>query len=66
MIYMLSGSTGTGMSDIVTAMGTAVGSIADSAMSGIAAILPIGAPIMGAILIIGIGIRTFKKFSGRS
>ena len=63
MLYVLSSSTG--MSDITTAMTTAVSSIADNAISGIAAILPVAAPVMGSILIVGIGIKAFKKFTGK-
>lgn len=55
----------TGVSDVVTALTTAVTSIAGNIMDGIAAILPVAAPIMGAMLVIGVGIAVVKKFTGR-
>lgn len=55
----------TGIDTITTALVTAMTSIANSAMSGIASILPVAAPVLGAILVIGIGIKVFRKFSGR-
>lgn len=48
-----------------TALVTALGSVATGATDAIGDILPVAAPVLGAILIIGIGIRAFKKFTGR-
>ena len=55
----------TTMSDVVTALGTALGTVATSAMSAISGIVPVAAPILGAILVVGIGIKAFKKITGR-
>lgn len=55
----------TTMSDVVSAMSTALGTVASSAMSGIAGIVPVAAPVLGAILVVGIGIKAFKKITGR-
>lgn len=55
----------TTMSDVVTALSTALGTVATSAMSAITAIVPVAAPILGAILVVGIGIKAFKKITGR-
>ena len=55
----------TTMSDIVTALSTALGTVATSAMSAISGIVPVAAPILGAILVVGIGIKAFKKITGR-
>lgn len=52
--------TGTS-SSVVTALSTAFSSVASDAMDAIGAVLPIALPIMGAILVVFIGIRLFKK-----
>lgn len=46
---------------VVTAMTTAVTTIASDCLSAIGAIIPVAAPILGAGLIITIAIRTVKK-----
>lgn len=38
---------------------------ADEAVAAVSAILPIALPILGIILAIGIGIKVFKKVTGR-
>ena len=55
----------TTMSDVVTALSTALGTVATSAMSAISGIVPVAAPILGAILVVGIGIKAFKKITGK-
>lgn len=52
-----------GDATVTTAMTTAVTSIASDALSGLASIIPVAAPIMGGLIIIMVGIRTFKKFT---
>lgn len=47
-----------------TALTTALGTVASDAMSAIGSIIPVAAPIMGAVLIVGIGIKVFKKLRG--
>lgn len=53
------------MADVAAAMVTAVTSIATSATGAIGDIVPVAAPVLGAILIVGIGIKAFKKIAGR-
>lgn len=50
------------MTSVTTALSTGLGTVATSAGDMIAAIIPVAVPILGAILLITIGIRTFKKF----
>lgn len=57
-------SAATTVSDVVTALTTAMGTVATGAMGAVSGIIPVAAPVLGAILVIGIGIRTFKKVSG--
>lgn len=48
---------------VTTAMTSAITSIASDALSGLQSIIPVAAPIMGGLLMISVGIRTFKKFT---
>lgn len=59
-------SSGGTYDEVSGAMVTAVTSIASSALGAIGDIVPVAAPVLGAMLIISIGIKTFKRFSGRS
>ena len=55
----------TTMSDVVSALTTAMGTVATSALSAISGVIPVAAPVLGAILIVGIGIKAFKRITGR-
>ncbi len=48
-------------STVVSALTTAVGSIATEATSAIAAVLPSAATVMGSGLVIALGIKAFRK-----
>ena len=52
-----------GSSDITTAVTTALGTVQSDAMGLIAAVLPYALAIMGAILVVTIGVRAFKRAS---
>lgn len=49
--------------DVTSALTTAFSGVADQAVGAITAMVPVVAPIIGAGLVIGIGIKAFKKFS---
>lgn len=53
------------METITTALTTAFTDVAGDCMDAIAAVLPVALPVMGAIVVIGIGIKIFKKVTGR-
>lgn len=53
--------TGDGGSGVQSALTTAFSSVASDALSTISAILPIALPIMGAVLVVMVGIRLFKS-----
>lgn len=55
----------TATDSVVTALGTAFSTVASNALSAITTILPIALPVLGAIVVVGIGIRIFKKVAGR-
>lgn len=50
---------------VVTALSTAFSTVASDAMDAISAILPIALPVMGAIVVVTIGIKIFRKVTGR-
>lgn len=50
---------------VVTAMTTAITTISTDALSGIAAIVPVAAPVLGGMILIGVCIKAVKKFTGR-
>lgn len=54
------------MEGIVTALITAIGTFATSAMGAIASIVPVALPIMGALVVVSIGIKAFRKFAKQS
>lgn len=43
-------------------MVTAFGTIASDATSAIAAVIPVVLPIMGIVVVVGIGVSIFKRF----
>lgn len=53
------------VADVTTAMTTAITTMAGNGMDAIAAIVPVAAPILGAFIVVRIGIRAFKQFTGR-
>ena len=57
-------SAATTMADVSSAMVTALTSVATQMLSGIAAIVPVAAPVLGALLIVNVAIRSFRKVSG--
>lgn len=50
------------METVTSALTTAMTSVANGAMGAIGDILPIALPVMGAIVVVGIGVKVFKKF----
>lgn len=47
----------------VSALTTGLGAVAADAMEAIGAVLPIALPIMGAGVVIFIGVKLFKRFA---
>lgn len=52
-----------GNTTVTSAMTTAITTIASDALSGLASVIPVAAPIMGGLIIISVAIRTFRKFT---
>lgn len=53
------------MEAITTALTTAITTIGTDAMDAIAKVLPAALPIFGAIVVVSIGLRVFKRVAGR-
>lgn len=60
---MAAAETPSAMEGITTALTTGITTIASNATDAIAKILPVALPVMGAIVVVTIGIKVFKKFS---
>ena len=57
---------GTGSMDSITsAVSTGLAGVQSNAMSLIGTVLPYALTVMGAILVVGIGIKVFKKVTGK-
>lgn len=54
---------GTSMTTIQSSMTSAFTTLANNCMSAIGAILPVVLPVMGAVVVIGIGVKIFKRFA---
>lgn len=59
-------ATGTGLSSVETALTTSFTSVGSSMTSLVGKILPIALPIMGALLLVGFGIKAFKKVANKA
>lgn len=49
------------MEAVVTGLTTGISAIATDAMGAIGSILPVALPIAGAVIVVTIGLRVFKK-----
>lgn len=57
--------TGSGTTSIGDTLATSLGNVANDALSAIGGVLPVALPVLGAIVVISVGIRIFRKVSGR-
>lgn len=53
------------MEAVTTALTTGVTDIAAEAMKAVGAVVPAALPIAGAIIVVAIGLKVFKKVAGR-
>lgn len=56
----------TGLTSVETALESSFTSIGSSMTSVVGKILPIALPIMGALLLVGFGIKAFKKVANKA
>ena len=64
MGLVLANEAGT-IATVTGALTTGITTIAGDAMSAAGSVVPVALPIMGAIVVVGIGIKVFKKVTGR-
>ena len=62
MLFLTEGAAAGGVTEALT---TALVTIASDAMSAISAILPIALPIVGAMVVVTLGIKIFKKVTSK-
>lgn len=62
---MLSAMLAEEASTISGALTTAMGTIATDATSAVAAILPVALPVLGIGVVVGLGIKIFKKVTSK-
>lgn len=65
-VFASDAATGTGLSSVETALTTSFTSVGSSMTSLVGKILPIALPIMGALLLVGFGIKAFKKVANKA
>ena len=65
-VPVLASDAGTGLSSVETALTTSFTSIGSSMTSIVGKILPVALPIMGALLLVGFGIKAFKKVANKA
>ena len=65
-VFASDAGTGTGLSSVETALTTSFTSIGSSMISVVGKILPIALPIMGTLLLVGFGIKAFKKIANKA
>lgn len=65
-VFASDAGTGTGLSSVETALTTSFTSIGSSMTSIVGKILPVALPIMGALLLVGFGIKAFKKVANKA
>lgn len=51
----------TGLSSLTTSLTSAFSTISNDAISAIGSVLPYALPVMGAMIVIGLAIKTFRK-----
>ena len=65
-VFASDAATGTGLSSVETALTTSFTSIGSSMTSIVGKILPVALPIMRALLLVGFGIKAFKKVANKA
>ena len=65
-VFASDAGTGTGLSSVETALTTSFTSIGSSMTSVVGKILPVALPIMGALVLVGFGIKAFKKIANKA
>lgn len=65
-VFAADAGTSTGLSSVETALTTSFTSIGSSMTSIVGKILPIALPVMGILVLVGFGIKAFKKVTNKA
>lgn len=58
-------ATGTAFTAVTNSLVTGITSIASGMTTAVAGVVPKALPIVGAVLVVSIGLKVFKKITGR-
>lgn len=64
MFALLTGSTNT-VSTVIDSMTTGLQNAGSDLLGGVASIVPVALPVMISIVAVGVGIKIFRKVTGR-
>lgn len=53
------------MADVTSALVAAMQTVADNSLAALTGVLPVAVPVFGGLIMIGVAIKTVKKFTGR-
>lgn len=53
------------MTDLITSITTGFGTVAGDMLNAIGSIVPAVLPVLGAVMVVGVGIKIAKKVAGR-
>ena len=65
MLFMLEGATPNTVSTVIDALTNGLSTAGSDLLGAIATIVPVAVPVMIAIVGIGVGLKIFKKVTGR-
>ena len=65
-VPVLASESGTGLSSVETALTTSFTEVGSSMTGMVGKILPIALPVMGALLLVGFGIKAFKRVANKA
>lgn len=65
MFALLTGETTNTVETVINAMTNGLQSAGSDLLGGIASIVPVALPVMIAIVAVGVGIKIFRKVTGR-
>lgn len=65
-VPVLASESGTTLSSVETSLETSFKSVASSMTSIVGKIVPVALPVMGVLLVVGFGIKAFKKVANKA
>lgn len=65
-VPVFAAEAGTGLSSVETAMTTSFTEVGNSMISMVGKVLPIALPVMGALVLVTFGIKSFKRIANKA